>query len=176
MSNLTTNDFDLSDNILTVPTIDGNNSYKVNLTVINNACNVIEEIKTANVDTLPRLIGTFTLAMTNLTNIIAGVEAQLSKCERELDWKRSIFFIESAEGYLLSKGIKSTADAREAAVTIQPEVMMATVIRDQTKAALSFLTNKKKDLDSAYTGCKKIADLKARDMMGGRITSGGERD
>lgn len=174
MSNLITNDFDLSDNILTVPTIDGNNSYKVNLQPINFACNAIEEIKTANVETLPRLIGTFTVALTTMTNIVAGLEAQLSKAERELDWKRSLFFIESVDTFLLSKGIKSTADAREAAINIQPEIMSATVIRDQTRAALSFLTGKKKDLELAYHAAKKIADLKIREP--GRVLSSGERD
>ena len=52
--------------------------------------------------------------------------------------------------------------------------MSATVIRDQTKAALSFLTSKKKDLELAYHAAKKIADLKIREP--GRILSNAERD
>jgi len=119
----------------------------------------IEEIRRSSDKTLPDLVTVFLIALGKLANSIAVVELELREAKRLLDEAKAIALLEKAEELLKSKGIKSSADTREAAILLDPQVRECQARVDALTATQAFLYNKNALMDRAYHGAKKICDV-----------------
>jgi len=119
----------------------------------------IPEIQRATPITLPELVTVFTVGILKMSQILPVVELELREAKRAMEAARAIALLERAEGVLKEKQIKSSADTREAAITMDTDVQEAQNRYDALNAIQAFLQGKNNAFEMAYHGAKKICDL-----------------
>jgi hypothetical protein len=150
----------LGSTIMTLPRgMGGLSSFQIDLTDVNRAESRIPEIVRANPLTLPDLIVEFNMALVRMSNIVSRVELELREAERAVKEAESIALLERAEDLLKAKNIKSSADTREAAVTLDHDVKDARRRYDMLKAISVFLYHKRNAIEMAYYSTKKVAEI-----------------
>lgn len=146
-----------------------NETLRLDISDVNRIEARIPEIVRANPITLTELIVDFNIALSRLSSIIARVELEMRDAERAVKENEAIALLEKVEEILKAKGIKSSADMREAAVTLDPEVKDSRRRYDILKSTLVFLSHKRNAIELAYYSAKKVNELNqmATPMVGG---------
>lgn len=167
----------LEGNSLTVPrgrrglpplTLDMENIYT--------SFNKIKELERATPMTLANLMTSFLLGMAQLSKIMTLVELESKDAKRELERNSAIALLEKVEGILEKKKVKSTADTREAALALDPDLVESKEKYDMLIAVSSFLHNKYSELLNAYHAAKKIADIWSRSPDNTHYAGGNDGD
>lgn len=119
----------------------------------------IPEIQRSTPTTLPDLVTQFTIGILKMSSIMAMVDLEVRDAKRTLDHARAVANLERSEAVLKAKSVKSSADTRDAAITLDPDVQTARERLDALTAAQYFLTGKNNAIEMAYHGAKKICDI-----------------
>lgn len=131
----------------------------------------IPEIVRANPMTLTELIVDFNIALSRLSSLVARVELEMRDAERANKEAVAIALLEKVEDILKAKGIKSSADMREAVVTLDPDVKDSQQRYDILKSVSTFLSHKRSAIELAYYSAKKVNELNqlSTQMSGGYL-------
>lgn len=144
----------------------------ISLSEIHRIENRILEIRESNPATMPDLIADFNYGYILLGKAISKVQLELSEAEIAYNEIKSITLLDKVEGILEEKGIKSTADMREAALLSNSEVIEAKRRIGLLESYMSLLTNKAKSLEMAYHGAKEVN--KSAGSPNKNVTGGGD--
>ena len=134
----------------------------------------IREIERSTPATMPNLIADFILGSIEASRLVALIEMELKEAQHSMDKANAIALLERAEDILKAKNIKSSADTREAAVNLDPDVRDARYRVDVLKTMSTFLMAKKDAIEMAYHGAKKICDIYLRSPGSISDHAGGE--
>src|ERR1700677_914219 len=143
----------------------------ISLSEIHKIENRIQEIRGSNPATMPDLIADFNYGYILLGKAISKVQLELSEAEIAYNEIKSITLLDKVESILEEKGIKSTADMREAELLSNSEGIEAKRRIWLLKSYMSLLTNKAKSLEMAYKGAKEIN--KSSNSPNKGVTAGG---
>lgn len=119
----------------------------------------IPEIQRSTPVTLPDLVTQFTLGILKMSKILAMVDLEVREAKRTLEHARATCLLERAEDILKKKSVKSSTDTRDAAITLDPDVVTAQDRLDCLLAVQAFLSGKNNAFEMAYHGAKKICDV-----------------
>lgn len=128
------------------------------------------EVKNVNPKTYGMLICDFNQARVQLNRLIGLVDIELREAKNSLNLAKSVAVLETVEDFLALKKIKSTADAREAAVTTDPEVQEAIRRHDSLTAISEYVKSLREDIDRAYFSAKQISEMTSKDPYQKRLT------
>ena len=133
-----------------------------------------QEVRNVNPVSYPSLVGDFNQARVQLNRLIGLVDIELREAKNGLKLTKAVSLLESADSFLVKKGLKPTADYREAAVLTDPEVQEAIRREDSLTAISEYVKSLKDDMDRAYFSAKQICEMVSKDPYVKRIT--GEED
>jgi hypothetical protein len=122
-----------------------------------------EEIQRVTSATYPELVTDFNRGMIQLNRIIGLIELELGEAKHNLELDGSIALLERVEVYLAKKNIKSTADAREAAKIIDPDVQRSRRTVDALKAIESYINGLKSNLLNSYFAAQHVSGISSKD-------------
>lgn len=132
------------------------------------------EVKNVNPASYAMLVADFNQARIQLNRLIGLIDIELREAKNGLKLTKAVSLLESADSFLLKKGLKPTADYREAAVLTDPEVQEAIRREDSLTAISEYVKSLKDDLDRAYFSAKQICEMVSKDPYAKKIT--GEED
>jgi hypothetical protein len=113
--------------------------------------------------TYAALVTDFNMGMIQLNRLVGLIDIELRESENGVDMARAIASLERVEPFLESKKIKSTADSRDAAITMDKDVQSAIRTRDALLATLAYAKGLKESLERAYFSAKQATDLISKD-------------
>lgn len=122
----------------------------------------IEEIRNANPETMPDLITEFTIGFIQVGKMVSCAQLELADAKMSLSEAKAIATLDRAEKVLAEKGVKSTADSREAVLALDPDVQSAQHRVAAIDACLNLLYNKLSAFEWSYQSVKKIGDIQSR--------------
>ncbi len=122
----------------------------------------IGEIAHSNPMTFPVLVSEFNLSYIQISKMVAAVQLEKAQVETMLNQAKSVALLDTVELTLANKKIKSTADTREAALHLDPQVQEFTQRLNMLEAVHTLLKDKAKGIEMAYHAAKKVAELNAR--------------
>lgn len=131
----------------------------ISLTEVHKIEAKIPEIRRSTPLTLPDLVTSFILGMSQMSRIMALVEVELRDAKRSYEEMRAVALLEKVEKVLQDKKIKSSTDTREAAIVLDTDVKDARIALDMITAVQSFLAGKHMAIEAAYHGAKKLCDV-----------------
>jgi len=105
----------------------------------------------------PLFIRDFSIAYDITSNLLFDVTRRNLRAEHDLEIAESIAYLENARAYLEAHGIKDSADARKRYIPLDPAVIKATSIKNETEALASFLKIKLNEFKMSVEAVKKIA-------------------
>lgn len=115
-----------------------------------------EEVATVNSSRAPELLATFTKHWLDLSRLVAQVTAERNRAEKELNKRRSVILVDLMTQRLAEKGLSSSADNREAIITLDEEYIKLGDTFDQISAINELLKGKLKSFDMAFTSVKRL--------------------
>lgn len=115
-----------------------------------------DEVATVNSTRAPELLAEFTKQWLNLSRLVAQVTAERNRAEKELNKRKSIILVDLMPERLAQKGLSSSADNREAIITLDDEYIKLGDTFDQISAILELLKGKLRSFDMAFTSVKRI--------------------
>jgi hypothetical protein len=115
-----------------------------------------DEVATVNSARAPELLAEFTRQWLNLSRIVSLITAERNKAEKALNSRRSIILVDLMTEKLKEKGLTSSADNREAIITLDEEYIKLGDILDQISAILELMKGKMKSFDMAFTSVKRL--------------------
>lgn len=123
----------------------------------------ITEIERVTPATFGELVTDFNKGMIQLNRLIGIVEIELKEAENTLDMAESVALLERVEDYLKIRGIKSSADTREAAMILDPDVQEARRRKSALLAISEYVKGLKEAIERAYFSAKQVAEFTAHD-------------
>lgn len=116
----------------------------------------------------PELLAEFNRSWRELHQIIVQLMSEKNDAEKEQAKRKAVLLLGEVNDILKVKGVSSTADTREAVITLDEEYQALTDTVDQIEAVVEFLKGKMKSFENAYTSVKKILTGEDSGYMGGR--------
>lgn len=149
--------------ILTIPRgRKGLPALQIDIQEISNVLKRVSELERMTVYTYPELITKINGALIQAARLTAIIDIECREAANSLDVAEAIARLERAEAVLSQKGIKSSADTRDAAVTLDPDVQDAIQRRDALNALSEWSRNVRMSLERMYYTAKQIVELSAR--------------
>lgn len=121
------------------------------------------EIERVTPASFGELVTDFNMGMIQLNRLIGIIEIELKEAENSLDMAESIALLERVEDYLKAKNIKSSADTREAAKILDPDVQEAIRKKDALTAISEYVKGLKMAVERAYFSAKQVAEFTSHD-------------
>lgn len=119
----------------------------------------IKELEALNVATYPEFITSINLALVQAGRLTALVEIEYKEALNSLDVAEAIARLEKAESVLQSKGVKSSADTRDAAVTLDPDVQEAIQRKDVLAAMFEWVKHLRVSVERLYFSAKQVMEF-----------------
>jgi hypothetical protein len=104
----------------------------------------------------PELLAVFNENWRDLHKVITQLTAERNRAEKEVAKRKAVLLLEIVPQRLSQKGIASTADTREAVVTLDEKHCMLQERADQIEAIVEYLKGKLKSFENAFSSVKKI--------------------
>lgn len=138
----------------------------VDISPVSNALRRVPEIQRVTTANAGELMSIFTSAMTNASRAMSLVELELLSSKRNLKIVRAISILDRVESVLAERKIKSTADTREAALDLDPDVAQAQERLDILTVLSTELYNNYTELKEALYSTKKALDASLQTPYG----------
>lgn len=129
------------------------------LTEINEMLSRTSELERLTPLTYPEFITKVNLALIQAGRLLSLLEVEYRDAQNLLNEAEAVARLEKAEEYLRVKGVKSSADTRDAAVTLDPDVKEAAHKRDYLLSLVEWAKFLKLSLDRMYYTAKQIIEL-----------------
>jgi hypothetical protein len=129
-----------------------------------------KEVANVNPSNYGMLVTDFNQVRIQVNRLIGLVDIELREASNGFNLAKAVASLETVEDFLKSKNLKSTADAREAAVLTDPEVQESLRRKDALVAISEYIKSIREDLDRAYFSAKQIAEMKATDPHQRKLT------
>lgn len=113
----------------------------------------------------PELLSEFNKSWRELHALVTRLAAEKLKAEKIVNKRRGVLLLEVVPSKVKEKGVKDSADIREAIIATDPEFETLQDRVDQLAAATEFLKGKMKSFENAYTSVKKIMGEDAYNMQ-----------
>jgi tetrahydromethanopterin S-methyltransferase subunit G len=116
----------------------------------------IDEIATVTPHKAPELLSTFNRAFLDLDVFIKQVELEVHAAKMYMATVKATILLDRAEEYFKERGIKGSADLRQALVDADPDYQNASERVNALESAREFLKGKQKGIEMAYSSVRKI--------------------
>lgn len=116
----------------------------------------IEEIATVTPHKAPELLSTFNRAFLDLDGYIKQIELEVNIAKQFQSTVRATILLDKAEEYFKERGIKGSADLRQALVDSDVDYQNASERVNALESAREFLKGKQKGIEMAYSSVRKI--------------------
>jgi len=128
----------------------------VPLTNIRNAEQRIPEIAAVTPHKAGELLATFNSVFLEIGGYAKNAEFELTVAKQNYAQTKAIVLLDKAEEVFKSKGIKASADLRQALVDSDPDCIKAMERVNALEAACEYLKLKQKGIEMAYASVKKM--------------------
>ncbi len=125
-----------------------------------------EEVATVTPQRAPELLSTFNISWRDLHKIVSTLTAEKTKAEKAANVRRATLLLEVIPAKLKAMDVSSSADMREAVITLDPEHIELQDVVDELTATIEYLKGKMKFFENAYTSVKKIMGEDTYNMGG----------
>lgn len=129
------------------------------LTEIHEMLSRTSELERLTPLTYPEFITKVNLALIQVGRLLSLLEIEYRDAQNLLNEVEAVARLEKAEEYLRVKGVKSSADTRDAAVTLDPDVKEAAHKRDYLLSLVEWAKFLRLSLDRMYYTAKQIIEL-----------------
>jgi hypothetical protein len=116
----------------------------------------IPEIASITPHKAPELLSTFNRAYIEMDGYIRKIELEVNIAKQYQATVRATVILDKAEAYFKERGIKGSADLRQALVDSDPDCQNATERLNALESAREFLKGKQKGIEMAYASVRKI--------------------
>lgn len=116
----------------------------------------IPEIATVTPHKAPELLATFNRSYLDLDKYIKQVELEVNVAKQYQSVVKASILLDRAEDVFKAKGLKASADLRQALVDLDPDYQNATERLNALEAAREYLKGKQKGIEMAYGSVRKI--------------------
>lgn len=135
----------------------GEITEKVDITRLAHYVNKIEELSSINKMMAPTYLKDYIMGQDVAAHLLARAIQADSRAKAKVEKTEAIAYLDKAKGYLESRGIKDTSEARKQYVCVDEEVVAAKDERARTEALVALLKSKLSQLRQAHDDLKKIA-------------------
>lgn len=129
-----------------------------------------KEVATINPHNYGMFVADLNQTRQQVNRLIGLVDIELREASNGFNLAKAVASLETVEKFLAEKKIKSTADAREAAVMTDPDVQEAIRRKDALTAISEYVKSLREDMDRAYFSAKQIAEMKSKDPNQRKLT------
>lgn len=116
----------------------------------------IPEIASITPHKAPELLALFNRTYLELDKIVKQIELEVHTAKQHQSTIKATVILDRAEEYFKEKGIKGSADLRQALVDLDPDYQKATERLNALEAAREFLKGKQKGIEMAFGSVRKI--------------------
>lgn len=116
----------------------------------------ISEIATVTPHKAPELLATFNRAFLELDKYVKQIELEVNIAKQHQSMIKAGILLDKAEEVFKAKGLKASADLRQALVDLDPDYQNATERLNALEAAREYLKGKQKGIEMAYGSVRKI--------------------
>lgn len=116
----------------------------------------IPEIASITPHKAPELLSTFNRAYIEMDSYIRKIELEVNIAKQHQATVRATIILDRAEAYFKERGIKGSADLRQALVDADLDYQNATERLNALESAREFLKGKQKGIEMAYASVRKI--------------------
>jgi hypothetical protein len=129
---------------------------RVDVTRLATYVNKVQELSTVNKLMAPAYLRDMIVGQDVAANLLAKAIQADSRAKTTLERAEAIAYLDRAQDYLTSKGIKDTNESRKQYVCIDSDVLDAKEQRSRTEAMVVYLKSVLSQLRQAHDDLKKI--------------------
>jgi hypothetical protein len=126
------------------------------LTEIRLAESRIEEVATVTGHKAPELMSMFNRTYLDIDEIIRTIDLEVIYAKQNQSLVRSQILLDKVEEVFKQRGIKPSADLRQAVLDADPDYQSASMRVSALEAAREFFKGKQKGIEMAYSSVRKI--------------------
>ena len=116
----------------------------------------IEEVATVTGHKAPELMSMFNRVYLKIDEIVRMIELEVIHAKQNQAMVRSQILLDKVEDVFKAKGIKPSADLRQAVLDADPDYQAASMRTSALEAAREFFKGKQKGIEMAYSSVRKI--------------------
>lgn len=116
----------------------------------------IDEVATVTKHKAPELMSYYNRAWLRLGEVLQCLERLQTEAAKRVELVRASVLLDKAEGVLREKGLRASAELREAVVSMDEEYKKEKDQLESIKAAIALFEIKQKGFEMAYLGVRKI--------------------
>ena len=148
--------------------VDGVSKMRVfDLSDVYEAQDRIEEVAFVTPHKAPELLAYFNKVWLKVDEISNLLEMEMAEAKKNVAVKRSEIILDRCEAIFKEKGLKASADLRQAVVDADPDYITLVDIQNSLEAAIAFLSGKQKGIEMAYGSVRKILGESTYNMRNG---------
>lgn len=148
---------DVTSTALECPRGDGRgNPIRIDLYKMIEAESRLAEVAFVTLDKAPELLSTFNKTWLDVQRTVVTLRSEYVKAKEAVRRRKAVMMLDYVEDILKAKGLKSSADLREAVVDADEEYCQAKDREHQLASIISLLEGKMQAFENAYTAIKKL--------------------
>lgn len=136
----------------------------MDISEIVSALDLSRDLMGINIATYPQIISAINTALVQCTRLITTIDLELKDVSHNLEKAEAVVRLEKADSVISGKGLKTSADLRDAVVAIDLEVSELTNKKNMLVALLKYAENMKSDLERIYFSAKYVLDTKTNSI------------
>lgn len=131
----------------------------------------IPEIAALTPHKAPELLSAFNAAFLEVDGFVKQIEMELTVAKQHQNVVKSIVLLDKSDQILKDKGLKASADLRQAVVEVDPDYQAATERVNALEAAREYVKGKARGMEMAYSSVKKLIGEVVHNRSVGNRTS-----
>lgn len=151
-------------------------ALQIDIKEISDVLKRVTELERLTIYSYPELITKINSALIQSTRLTAIIEIEYREAQNALEVAEAVARLEKAEGVLQQKNVKSSADTRDAAVTLDPDVQEALQRRDALTALVEWSRHIRLSLERMYYSAKQIVELTSKTNVDFKVNMEGASD